>query len=115
MQELYPSNAVALKTVKEFIRSCLIYQMDRIKQAESLPLIYRTIKAAENSCVTGINHTKVSPRDKGNEIITVIVKFTGRTMLFLGPNPSVEHTPRCLHQYASIDCMIEQMKAYTLP
>ena len=81
VNELYPGNAVTLKTVKEFIKSCPICQKDRIKQAESLPPIYRTVKAAEHRHVIGIDHTKVSPRDKGNGIITVIVNmFTGRAI-----------------------------------
>tara|TARA_A100001015_G_C14899155_1_gene675682 strand:+ start:87 stop:398 length:312 start_codon:yes stop_codon:yes gene_type:complete len=63
LNEWYPGNAVTLQTVKEFIRSCPICQKDRIKQAESLPPMYRTVKAAEHRHVIGMDHTKVSPRD----------------------------------------------------
>ena len=112
LNEWYPGNAVTLQTVKEFIRSCPICQKDRIKQAESLPPMYRTVKAAEHRHVIGVDHTKVSPRDNnGNGIITVIVNmFTGRTMLFPAANPTAEHTLRCLHKYISVNGMIDEIR-----
>lgn len=92
--------------------TCPICQKDRIKQAESLPPMYRTVKAAEHRHVIGMDHTKVSPRDNnGNGIITVIVNmFTGRTMLFPAANPTAEHTLRCLHKYISVNGMIDEIR-----
>ena len=81
------------------------------KQAESLPPMYRTVKAAEHRHVIGIDHTKASPRDKGDGVITVIVNmFTGRAMLFPGANPSAEHTLRCIHKYISVNGMIDEIR-----
>ena len=81
VNELYPGNAVTLKTVKEFIKSCPICQKDRIKQAESLPPMYRTVKAAEHRHVIGIE------RLKGFELYTEIDMTNSFHQMPLGPLP----------------------------
>ena len=112
LNELYPDNAVTLQTVKDFIRSCPICQKDRIKQAESLPQMYRTVKAAQHRHVIGIDHTKVSPKDHdGNNFITAVVNmFTGRTMLFPAKKLTAEHTMRCIHKYITTMGMIDEIR-----
>ena len=93
----YPGHQIPFKLVQEFVTTCPICIKTRIKAANTIPPMYRTIKT--RSKAIGIDHTSVTPADtsEGYDHLTVIVDLvTGMTRMYPRRELTAEGTAECV-------------------
>ena len=93
----YPGHQIPFKLVQEFVMTCPICIKTRIKAANTIPPMYRTIKTRNKAI--GIDHTSVTPADtsEGYDHLTVIVDLvTGMTRMYPRKELSAEGTAECV-------------------
>ena len=93
----YPGHQIPFKLVQEFVMTCPICVKTRIKAANTIPPMYRTIKT--RSKAIGIDHTSVTPADtsEGYDHLTVIVDLvTGMTRMYPRKELTAEGTAECV-------------------
>ena len=93
----YPGHQIPFKLVQEFVMTCPICVKTRLKAANTIPPMYRTIKTRNKAI--GIDHTSVTPADtsEGYDHLTVIVDLvTGITRIYPRKELTAEGTAECV-------------------
>jgi hypothetical protein len=97
----FPGHNIPFAMVEEFIMSCPVCQKDRLRVANSIPPIYRTIKPASFRKAIGVDNVSITPADiLGNAGATVVVNlFSGHSKCYPYKNISAENTAISIFQY----------------
>ena len=96
----YPGHQIPFKLVQEFVNTCPICIKTRVKAANTIPPMYRTIKT--KSKAIGVDHTSVTPADscEGYDHLTVIVDLvTGMTRIYPRRELTAEGTAECIIEF----------------
>jgi hypothetical protein len=101
LNKLFPGHKIPYSLVEEFIMACPVCQKDRLRVANSIPPIYRTIKSEYLRKAIGIDHVSVTPADEaGNIGLSVIVNlFSGHVEFYPFKELNAEGTCRNIYCY----------------
>ena len=101
LNQLFPGHKIPFSLVEDFIMACPVCQKDRLKIANTIPAVYRTIKSEYLRRAIGIDHVSVTPADEaGNIGLSVIVNlFSGHVEFYPFKELNAEGTCRHIYCY----------------
>jgi hypothetical protein len=111
LNRLFPGHGIPFAVVQEFIMACPICQKDRLRIANSIPPIYRTIKTEHLRRAIGIDHVTITPADEdGNDVATVLVNlFSGRMDYFPRVGTAAQGTCEAIFMYMCEHGLVEEI------
>ena len=97
----FPGHGLSFSVVEDFVMSCPVCQKDRLRMANSIPPMYRTVKQEHMRRAIGVDNLDITPVDEyGNAGITVIVNLaSGLTGLYPYKVINSEFTALAIFQY----------------
>lgn len=101
LNKYFPGHGLSFSVVKDFVMSCPVCQKDRLRMANSIPPMYRTVKQEHMRKAIGVDNLDITPVDEfGNAGVTVIVNLaSGLTGLYPYKTINSENTALAIFQY----------------
>jgi len=101
LNESFPGHSISFEVVRDLVMSCPVCQKDRLRMANSIKPMYRSIKQENFRKAIGIDHVTITPADEdGNNVLTVVVNlFNGLARMYPYKTISAENTAISIFKY----------------
>ncbi len=111
LNEHFPGHAISFEVVRDLIMSCAVCQKDRLRMANSIKPMYRSIKQENFRKAIGIDHVTITPADEdGNTVLTVVVNlFNGLTRMYPYKTISAENTAISIFKYQCAQGLFDEI------
>ena len=111
LNEEFPGHGISFAVVEDFIMSCPVCQKDRLRMANTIKPIYRTIKQEHLRRAIGIDNVSITPADEDRNCgATIIVNlFSGLVDIFPYTVLNAENTSIAIFQYICNHGLVDEI------